>query len=132
MESNTVITNGNYELLKNLNSVFLANSREALFQLQSVNVAGGRNTWEAQVAIPANATAGPLFRLDTINLIPRFEAGDARLTNWTGTRTLASGATYYWPAKYKVRNATPVQENTMVLRVAEQFPHPGRSAYPSE
>lgn len=120
-EANSVITNGNYELIKNLNSVFLANSREAIFQLQSVNVGGGRNTWEAQVAIPANATAGPLFRLDTINLIRKFETGDARLANWTGTRTLASGATYFWPAKYKVRNATPVQENTMLLRVGEQF-----------
>lgn len=120
-EANSVITNGNYELLKNLNNVFLANSRESIFQLQSVNVAGGRNTWEAQVAIPANATAGPLFRLDTINLIPKFEAGDARLVNWTGNRTLASGATYYWPAKYKVRSSPTVQENTMVLRIGEQF-----------
>ncbi|WP_126244018.1 RagB/SusD family nutrient uptake outer membrane protein [Chitinophaga rhizosphaerae] len=120
-EASAVIGNGNYELLKDLNSVFLANSREAIFQLQSVNVGGGRNTWEAQVAIPANATAGPLFRLDTINLIRKFETGDARLANWTGTRTLASGATYFWPAKYKVRNATPVQENTMLLRMGEQF-----------
>lgn len=120
-EANAVIGNGNYELVKDLNSVFLANSREAIFQLQSVNIAGGRNTWEAQVAIPANATAGPLFRLDTLNLVRKFELGDARLTNWTGNRTLSTGATYFWPAKYKVRSATPVRENTMVLRVAEQF-----------
>lgn len=120
-EANAVITNGNYSLLKDLNAVFLANSREAIFQLQSVNVGGGRNTWEAQVAIPANATSGPLFRLDTLHLIPEFETGDARLANWTGNRTVASGATYYWPAKYKVRTATPVQENTMLLRVGEQF-----------
>jgi hypothetical protein len=120
-EANGVITNGNYALLKDLNKVFLANSQEAIFQLQTVNVAGGRNTWEAQVAIPANATAGPLFRLDTLNLIRKFETGDARLTNWTGNRTLTSGATYYWPAKYKVRIATPTQEYTMLLRVGEQF-----------
>ncbi len=120
-EATSVIGNGNYELLKNLNSVFLANSREAIFQLQSVNIAGGRNTWEANVGIPAGATGGPLFRLDTLNLIPKFETGDARLANWTGTRVLANGATIYWPAKYKVRNATPVQENTMLLRIGEQF-----------
>ncbi|WP_341834631.1 RagB/SusD family nutrient uptake outer membrane protein [Chitinophaga pollutisoli] len=119
-EANNVITNGNYELIKNLNSVFLANSREAIFQLQSVNVAGGRNTWEANVGVPAGATGGPLFRLDTINLIPKFEAGDDRLTNWTGTRLVGS-ATIFWAAKYKVRNATPAQEHTMLLRVGEQF-----------
>ncbi len=120
-EASSVIGNGKYELLKNLNNVFLANSREAIFQLQSVNVAGGRNTWEANVGVPAGATGGPLFRLDTLNLIPKFETGDSRLANWTGTRVLAAGATIYWPAKYKVRNATPVQENTMLLRVGEQF-----------
>ncbi len=119
-EASAVIGNGNYALLQNLNNVFLANSREAIFQLQSVNVAGGRNTWEANVGVPAGATGGPLFRLDTVNLIPKFEAGDARLANWTATRMVGS-ATIYWATKYKVRNSTPVQENTMLLRVGEQF-----------
>ncbi|MBC9914873.1 RagB/SusD family nutrient uptake outer membrane protein [Chitinophaga varians] len=118
-----VIANNKYSLLTDLNKVFLANSGEAIFQLQPVNVAGGRNTWEGFTAAPANATATAVFRLDTLNFIRRFEPNDLRLTNWTGFRKTSTGATYYFPFKYKIRVGTlgVLTEYSMVMRLAEQY-----------
>jgi len=124
-EASLVVNNSLYSLLKDLNGVFLANSREAIWQLQPVNVAGGRNTWEGFTATPATPTANPAFRLDTTNLIAKFETGDLRLANWTGFRKLTTGATVYFPYKYKVRTnpttVTTLTEYSMVMRTAEQF-----------
>ncbi|AXY73445.1 RagB/SusD family nutrient uptake outer membrane protein [Paraflavitalea soli] len=124
-EASLVLNNSLYSLLKDLNGVFLANSREAIWQLQPVNVAGGRNTWEGFTSTPATATASPAFRLDTTNLIAKFETGDLRLANWTGFRKLTTGATVYFPFKYKVRTnpttVTTLTEYSMVMRLAEQF-----------
>jgi hypothetical protein len=122
-EATQVLSNGLYSLVKDLNGVFLANSREAIWQLQPVNIAGGRNTWEGFTSTPATPTGTPLFRLDTLNLIKKFEAGDQRLVNWTGFRKLSTGATVYFPYKYKVRTstATTLTEYSMVMRFAEQF-----------
>lgn len=122
-EANEVITNGQYSLLKDLNAVFLANSREAIWQLQPVNVANGRNTWEGFTSTPPTNVATALFRLDTLNFIRKFEAGDQRLAKWTDFRKTTAGATYYLPLKYKVRTnlGGAVTEFSMVMRVAEQF-----------
>lgn len=122
-QATAVLEDSRYDLLEDLNTVFLANSREALFQLQPVNTAGGRNTWEGFTSTPASATGTPLFRLDTTHLIAKFEAGDKRLANWTGFRKLASGATVFFPYKYKIRTTTAgtVTEYSMVMRLAEQY-----------
>lgn len=122
-EATAVLQDGRYELLDDLNTVFLANSREALFQLQPVNVAGGRNTWEGFTSTPVTPTSTPLFRLDTTHLIPKFETGDKRRANWTGHVVTAAGANLYYPYKYKIRTTTSgtVSEYSMVMRVAEQY-----------
>jgi hypothetical protein len=121
-EATEVITNNRYELLKDLNTVFLANSREAIWQLQAVNTASGRNTWEGFTATPATATSTPLYRLDS-TLVKAFEATDKRKANWTGSRTLTSGATVSYPYKYKIRTnvGAAVTEYSMVMRLAEQY-----------
>ncbi|BAV07366.1 RagB/SusD domain-containing protein [Filimonas lacunae] len=120
-EASEVISNNNYALLSNLNQVFLGNSKEALWQLQPVNISGGRNTWEGFTATPATATSTPLYRLDS-TLAAAFEPGDARKANWTGSRTLSTGATVYFPYKYKIRtNTAGVTEYSMVMRLAEQY-----------
>jgi hypothetical protein len=118
-----VINDGRYKLLPDLNTVFLANSEEAIWQLQPVNVSGGRNTWEGFTSTPPNATATALFRLDTLQLIRKFEPNDLRLANWTGFRKTTAGATYYFPFKYKVRLGTvgTLTEYSMVMRTAEQY-----------
>ena len=122
-EATLVLDNSLYDLLTDLNSVFLANSREAIWQLMPVNLAGGRNTWEGFTSTPATPTGTPLFRLDTTHLIEKFEPNDKRLANWTGFRKLSSGATVYFPYKYKVRTTTigTLTEYSMVMRLAEQF-----------
>lgn len=120
-EAGEVIANNRYQLLTDLNTVFLANSKEALWQLQPVNTTGGRNTWEGFTATPATATATPLYRLDSM-LVRSFEPGDARLANWAGSRLLSNGTTVYFPYKYKVRtNTTAVTEYSMIMRFAEQY-----------
>jgi hypothetical protein len=118
-----VINDSRYKLLSDLNTVFLANSEEAIWQLQPVNVSGGRNTWEGFTSTPPNATAAALFRLDTLQLIRKFEPNDLRLANWTGFRKTTAGATYYFPFKYKVRLGTvgTLTEYSMVMRTAEQY-----------
>ncbi|RPD38131.1 RagB/SusD family nutrient uptake outer membrane protein [Chitinophaga barathri] len=122
-EATEVLNNSRYTLLQDLNSVFLANSREAIWQLQAVNVAGGRNTWEGFTVVPFSDVSTVTFRLDTTNLVGKFEPNDARRTNWTGNRFLATGAHIYWPMKYKVRTSTAAAptEYSMVMRLAEQF-----------
>lgn len=121
-EASEVIADNKYELLKDLSTVFLANSKESIWQLQPVNVAGGRNTWEAFTAAPATAAAIPIYRLDT-TLVKAFENGDLRKQNWTGTRTTSTGVIVNFPYKYKVRTAlgAPVTEYSMVMRFAEQY-----------
>lgn len=121
-EAGEVIANNRYQLLSDLNTVFLANSKEALWQLQPVNTSGGRNTWEGFTATPATTVATPLYRLDSM-LVRSFEPGDARLANWAGSRLLSNGTTVYFPYKYKVRSnpAAAVTEYSMVMRFAEQY-----------
>ena len=116
-----VINNNDYTLLKDLNTVFLANSKEALFQLQPLNVLGGRNTWEGFTSTPATATGTAVFRLHP-GLVAAFESGDQRAAKWTDFRTTASGV-YYFPYKYKIRTApsAALTEYSMVMRLAEQY-----------
>jgi hypothetical protein len=122
-----VIDNGRYSLVTDLNKVFLANSNEAIWQLQPLNVAGGRNTWEGFTSTPAVLPSGTygtaVFRLDTVNLIRKFEANDRRFYNWIGMGRTAAGASVYFPYKYKVRTNIngPVTEYSMVMRLAEQY-----------
>lgn len=123
-EASEVIDNPLYDLLPTeaLNEVFLKNSDEAIWQLQPVNVGGGRNTWEGSVIVPVNVVTGnPLFRLVPGYLYDAFEEGDQRHEQWVGGITLA-GVLHKFPYKYKVRaGVTPVQEYSMVLRLAEQY-----------
>lgn len=123
-EATAVLTDNQYSLLADLNSVFLANSREAIWQLESVNYGGGRNTWEGFASIPGTPTGGALFRLDTVTLIPSFEPNDLRLIDWIGKRVSATtGARHFFPYKYHVRFdlGGPITEHSMVMRFAEQF-----------
>lgn len=118
-QASQVIGNSRYQLLQDLNSVFLPNSGEAIWQLQPVNVAGGRSTWEGFTATPT-ATSTPLYRLDS-TLIAAFEPDDLRKADWTSSRTV-SGKLVTFPYKYKVRtDLSGVKEYSMIMRLAEQY-----------
>lgn len=119
-EASKVIGDSKYELLADLNTVFLKNSREALWQLQTINTSTtGVNTWEGFSMVPASPTGTPLYRLYP-DFVTSFEAGDKRSVNWVKEFTNASGTVHY-PYKYKVRTNTPVLEYSMVMRYAELF-----------
>ena len=73
-----VITSGMYSLLANLNSVFLANSKEAVLQFMPI---GTFNSAEGAAFVPTSATVRPTYALNNA-LLGAFENGDLRKTNW--------------------------------------------------
>ena len=112
-----VINNiSNYSLVSNLDSVFLANNVEAIWQLKPV--VPGINTFEASMFILT--TTPPDSRALSQNLLNAFEKGDNRKKAWIDSTTDAVNS-YYYPFKYKVYVNPTVSEYYMVLRLAEQF-----------
>lgn len=119
-EAAKVIADGQYELLSDLTKVFLKNSREAIWQIQTVNKStAGVNTWEGFNVVPATPTGRSYYQVYDA-FFKAFESGDKRKAAWLNAYTNANG-TFYYPYKYKIRTASPVQEYTMTLRFAEQF-----------
>jgi starch-binding outer membrane protein, SusD/RagB family len=124
MEATAVINNSTlFSLDSGLNNVFLANSSEAIWQLQSIYP--GYNTWDAYYFVLTSTPGSSSLpvALDT-GLVNTFEPGDQRLANWVGEFP-SGGITYYYPYKYKlnayVGATTAPSEYTMVLRLAEQY-----------
>jgi hypothetical protein len=112
--------------LPSLNETFLANSPEAIWQLQPVRL--GRNTEDAfTFIIPSTGpsdvtdpgTGNPAWLSD--NLLNSFEANDQRLTNWVSQITV-DGITYSFPFKYKSATLDdPITEYLTVFRLAELY-----------
>lgn len=120
VEASKLINDSRYRLLADLNTVFLKNSNEAIWQLQTVNTSTtGVNTWEGFSIVPTSPTATIQYKFYP-NFMGAFEANDKRQTAWTKSFTNTSGTIYY-PFKYKVRTGTPVTEYSMVIRFAEMF-----------
>ncbi len=137
-QASTVIANATqYSLVTDLNSVFLKNSNEAIWQLQqNVNIANlGNATPEGDQFIPLTSpTRGlPKVNMDS-SLINSFEPGDKRKQYWVNATNRAlyytsyhdSTTLYYYPYKYKTATYNRVVGGTateyyMVLRLAEQY-----------
>jgi len=119
--ASAVIGNTSLYNLDSLNAVFLANSTEAIWQIQPITV--GQNTQDAILFIlpPSGPSTGlyPVFL--NSNLLNVFEAGDERRQEWIDSVNV-NGISYYFPYKYKVYvNPSPVSEYEMVLRLSEQY-----------
>lgn len=114
-EATAVINAGMYQLLTDLNTVFLSNNNEAIWQLLKDN----NNTAEAATFIPASATVKPTLAV-TDQLLNAFETGDKRKLNWLKANSISSQL-FYYPNKYKARTATPQTETKQLLRLAEQY-----------
>jgi hypothetical protein len=114
-----VINNKTYALCSNLDSVFLKNSSEAIWQLM-IPLPASLNTNDGFFYI---LTSAPSKVAVSLNLLSNFEAGDNRETHWIGTYNSTTGipTPYYFPNKYKVRLSSTVTEYNMVLRLAEQY-----------
>lgn len=115
-QASSVINSLQFNLVANLNDVFLTSSTEAIWQLYPVKY--GINTWEGNLLItPSNVF--PSF-IVIPQLLQSFEALDQRKQDWIGKKTL-SGNDYYYPAKYKIMAGIDVTEYYMALRLAEQY-----------
>jgi len=111
-----------FVLEDDVGSVFLKNSREAIWQLSSTFSGGGINTFDAEIFISTSTTSIPTMALDT-ELIKSFTPNDERRINWRDS-IIVSGTTYHYPYKYKVEAAgsmPPITEYLMVLRLAELY-----------
>jgi hypothetical protein len=133
VEASGIINNtGLYELLPDLNSVFLKNSKEAIWQLQPTSI--GLNTVEGRMyVIPPTGPGGYNPVLLSKYLLNSFEPGDQRavLGNWINTtiyqNTPTTFDTVHYSYKYKIYEAPGVtsirdmSEYFMVLRLGEQY-----------
>ncbi len=115
--SSMVIASGSYRLLDELDFVFHNTSEETIWQLAPQN--DNRNTVEGSFFIPASSRNIPNLFLQE-SLLNSFEDGDSRKSFWVGSSRI-NGKEYTYPYKYKLRINTPVEEYTVVLRLAEQY-----------
>ncbi|WBL22325.1 RagB/SusD family nutrient uptake outer membrane protein [Zunongwangia sp. HRR-M8] len=109
-----------YEILENLNEVFLANSREAIWQISPIGSGFSTHTNEGSVfIIDPVFTFLASFQLEE-DFVQVFQEEDKRLTDWIEYH---NNLEVYFSHKYKVRNSTdfPIEEYSMVLRLAEQY-----------
>ncbi len=112
-QAGAVIADSALYRLENVDTVFLAGSREAIWQLQPVTKF--YNTSEGNIFLPSFGV--PVYGLDTA-LLNTFEAGDLRRSRWVGKTTTG----YYYPHKYKVPSGgPPYKEYNVVLRLAELY-----------
>jgi hypothetical protein len=115
LHAKSVIENRGLFNLTTLDSVFLKNSKETIWQLMPV--VSGFNTWEGNTFIPVST---PTSIAISSFLYNAFELGDLRLTKWINSITVGA-QTYYYPFKYKVRSGATVTEYYTILRLAEQY-----------
>lgn len=123
-ESDSVINNSALFNLCPLNNVFLANSNEAIWQLQPIN--SQENTadgWEFILPStgPDNTSPHPVYL--SPQLLNSFEPGDQRRVggNWVDS-VIVNSSTFYYPFKYKSASLNaPLTESQMVLRLGEQY-----------
>jgi len=110
-----------YEILDSLDDVFLANSREAIWQISPIGGGG----------IASNTNDGSMFVIDPFfsffstlkldeSLVAEFSENDLRREKWIGYNASLKA---YFSHKYKISASSqfPIQEYSMVLRLAEQY-----------
>ncbi|MDP5198992.1 RagB/SusD family nutrient uptake outer membrane protein [Flavobacterium sp. DG2-3] len=104
-------------LLEDITEVFLINSKETIWQLQSGTA--GRNTAEASFF---TFTSGPPPQVSlSDNFVNSFRTDDLRKTNWV--KSVTDGTMFwYHPYKYREYNSTAVsKEYSVVLRLGELY-----------
>ena len=117
-EASKVISSGKFNIMSDLNSVFLSTSTEAILKL--VPVAPGKETTEGGLFVVSSTTVKPKYVLNN-NLFNSFETADKRKSNWVNINTVA-GQQYPYPYKYKKATTTGTPtENYVLSRLAEQY-----------
>lgn len=109
-----------YQLQTNLNSVFLANNQEAIWQLQPTTSNYDVNDPVYYILKGPPGTTGGNYTLSPF-LLSAFEPGDKRRSNWVHDTTINAVA-YSYAFKYKINMPTSSRaEYLTVLRLAEQY-----------
>lgn len=118
LSSQVISETSKYELLENLDEIFLPESNEAIWQISPI----GRgniltNTNEGSVYIGTSRSSIKL----SDEFVSSLSSEDKRLTHWVGFYT-DDNRTFHFPYKYKDRSSiSNITEYSMVLRLAEQF-----------
>jgi hypothetical protein len=115
LEASSVIDNNIFSLNGDPDSVFLANSSEAIWQLQPV--VPSYNTWDATNFI---LLGEPTIVALNSPLFDAFEPGDRRRISWVDSIQV-SGQTYHFPYKYKVITGETLTEYLMMPRLGEIY-----------
>lgn len=117
----TIANTSKFSLLSDLSKVFLKNSNEAIWQLQPAGTSLYTDDGNNFSLTGAPGTSGNNYSLST-QLLSAFEPNDQRKLTWT--KTFTSGVNNWsYPYKYKdnSKNATTLNEYTMMFRLAEQY-----------
>ncbi|SKC95840.1 RagB/SusD domain-containing protein [Chitinophaga ginsengisegetis] len=111
-QATTVINNSAYKL-ESLDSAFLNTSNEVIWQRFTFYGYSifGRNF------VPSGTTPNYVIYP---SLAASFESDDQRMAKWLKPLPIGN-ITYYYPYKYKLRDATAGNEFNVLLRLAEQY-----------
>lgn len=125
MASAVIADNTHFGLKHDLDSVFLANSREAIWQLQTPLRGGGNGGTNTMEGANFILLGRPQSYAISPQLQNAFDPGDLRRNKWVDSIVAGTpSTTYYYPYKYKIRldpNPSNTEEYTMMLRLAEQY-----------
>ncbi|WPQ63343.1 RagB/SusD family nutrient uptake outer membrane protein [Chitinophaga sancti] len=120
-EASKIIEQSLFELV-DINDVFLKNSKEAIWQLQSVHNIQA-NTGEGQYFIlpdtgPSTVIDYPIYLSE--NIVRSFDAEDLRMNLWVDS-IVTTDKVYYYPHKYKIgrSNNGLMNEYPMMIRLGE-------------
>jgi len=114
-KASSVLNSTQYVLVDPKN-VFLANSKETIWQIKPPDGATYTNE-----GLTFGSNQGPKNNVLRKSLMKMFEPNDQRKIDWT-TSVIISQDTIFLPFKYKKQDfETPTTEYSMVLRLSEQY-----------
>jgi hypothetical protein len=119
VQATNVISRSDMFDTTSLSDVFLATSKEAIWQLAPTSQ--DVNTLDGNLFILKRAPSYSKPVYCSTNLLDAFEEGDLRRTNWVNSVLAANGTRYYFPFKYKIGSGGPPTEYTTILRLGEQY-----------
>ena len=115
-EASSIINNtSQYQLVSDLDKVFVKSSTETIWQLMPV--IPNLNTAEGYLF--SQLSNVPLYGSLSDSLVASFETGDQRKFFWT--REYTGSQIYFIPNKYKVGVSNSLTEYNIVFRLAEQY-----------
>lgn len=120
LSTQVISQTGTYEILEDLNQVFLVNSKEAIWQISPAGRGGSlTQTREGSTFIFHSFISSLTHVALTEKLLNSFEPEDLRLSHWINFHSRSGN---YYAYKYKDRNSTDnLTEYSMVIRLSELY-----------